>query len=147
MTRDEKSLWNYAVRYATRMGFRNDAEDFAQECLLKIQSGRRSSVENLFIDFIRSQQGRFKEKRTAKAREMLSYDLFNERVHGRIEEGNSLTVSLAENLDGQEKAIFCLRYLWGFTELEIAYCFGLTEYAVCHRLRKTRKILKDSVKK
>ncbi len=39
--------------HATKKGFQNDADDFAQEAVMKTIAGRKASIPQLFIDYLR----------------------------------------------------------------------------------------------
>ena len=45
------------MKYAYYKGFGQDAEDFAQEYCIKMFEGRKASVKNIFIDYLRGRYG------------------------------------------------------------------------------------------
>ena len=52
-----KKLRGIAVGYATRKGFANEADDFAQEYIIKMWSGRKASIAQVFVDYLRARYG------------------------------------------------------------------------------------------
>lgn len=66
MTDDEiKKIQVRARRVARDWGYPEEADDFAQEAAIAIFRGRKASVKDLFIDYLRTQYGRTGLRSTA----------------------------------------------------------------------------------
>lgn len=66
-----KELQGKALAQAIRWGYSQDAEDFAQDVLIKTLTGRKATIEQLFIDYLRQHYGdsrssQFELKRAAR---------------------------------------------------------------------------------
>src|SRR4051794_28276345 len=48
---DYEGLWKRAKSYGERQGLGDEAEDFAQEAILKLFGGRKATIKQLFIDY------------------------------------------------------------------------------------------------
>jgi hypothetical protein len=53
---------------------------------------------------------------------------------------DQLADKIQNNID---RAFFILFYKWGLTEIEIAYCFGISETIVCKRMKNIRKAVEE----
>lgn len=134
-----KQLWTIARNYARRKGFANHAEDFAQECVMGRVNGRTTTIGNLFVDYLRKNFGRNQLKREAKAREQISYQAIVEDDTHTYQDSN-IVPALIKDFSKEDRCIFLLKYIWGFSIKEIAYCFGMKESAVLYKIKQFKRI-------
>ena len=139
-------LWYQARDYARFRGFHNDAEDFAQECYMKIKGGRHTTIENIFIDFIRERFGRNRKKKDDYVSlDVLQYTNIEDREHDEAKFEKSQIMGLITYLSGLDRAIFALRFLYGFSQQEVGYCFDLTIPSVSLRLKKITETIRKRI--
>lgn len=140
-----KELWDFAKYYAISRGFASDACDFAQEFVIAKNNGRRTSIENLFIDYLRKHHEDRRGKKVKPKKEIPIGLLLDERdstLEGfRVQDGNQYILDYATKLKDKERCIFLLYYIWGMTEKEIGFCFGITGSSVSLKLKTTREFL------
>jgi DNA-directed RNA polymerase specialized sigma24 family protein len=137
MDRQQFEMWqNRAKNMAARWGYRCCAEDFAQEVCLAISKGRKASMKQMFIDFLRREYGDYRfaggDKKAASVR-MLASPLAIERLS---KEYGRPAIEMAKSLRYIERSLVILHYDWGFTVEEIAHCFGVGEPRIRKRLER-----------
>jgi len=153
-----KSLWAKAACYARSKGLQNDAEDFAQEaCLAAL---KRSSVRlsSLFIDYLRQQYGRSRERgHTPKLYERRYWVPIDEPdedgkpfhqpsgdIGGQPEFEREDWLSRID-IYGRESEIFDLIVIDGMKEAEVGEDFGITESRVSQVMKVVREKTKDAM--
>lgn len=147
MSNEEKLIRRYrAIAYG--YGFKRDAEDIAQEAVLGALENPqwKQTPRQRVVDAIRKLYGRD-----------VGHGIPNPlqcRVGGENEEKilESLTQCREEDRDnrhrikqvvdsitGEDRAIFVLKHVWGFSEKEIGYCFNVSESRVSQRLKRVEE--------
>lgn len=143
------AVWLRAYKHAVNRGYDQDAEDFAQECYMKIQAGRNASVGQIFIDYLRQRYGRTSVKKPYTTQQLINYEQLNDNAV--VDEDpkkwdQRVILDVAHFLEGEQRIIFILRYIWGFSEPEIGFCFGLTMSAISLRIKAIHEVLAKRVK-
>ncbi len=130
-----------AVFSAARKGFAQHSEDLAHDALLSWLEGhgKHQTVDQAVGDAIRGAFGRpgtpGHELRGNLEQRAESLDALAYRAVPSIDR-DSLTdfERLIKPLESIDRSIVCLRFIWGFNEIEIANLFGITESRVSQRL-------------
>lgn len=155
MAKIKTDIWIAARNHATRLGFANDAEDFAQEAVQKLSSGRQTTLENLFIDYLRHYYGRKLKGAHNKTMERLAYTVLDSAMNPRgiLEDKPRDTMNaedcarLVNYLKGEGRALFILRYVWGYSLKELGYLYGVTDSAISLRIGAIQKFLVQEVRR
>lgn len=126
-----------AVRYASKKGYSNIADDFAQFAIIKLLEGRKATIAQLLIDYLRAEFGDFRvgekapkimDRKFAKDIDELSKFLADEK---------EVSISpdyFVDRLTEKERIVFVLYYVWGLTPKEIAYVRGSSADSVSSTL-------------
>lgn len=143
MDEDEaKKLHKYAHKRAMGTRFARDADDIAQNAVLKRLEGETGNVDQLFVDFLRANYGdtrskyRQGQKRVAASRA--------DRLVSPSETGRELGFEgvqrfLSDNggwFSQRDRATLTMKFQWEMTNQEIAQAFGISD-------RKVRYLLKE----
>jgi DNA-directed RNA polymerase specialized sigma24 family protein len=148
-TKDRFNAITYeAKRTAKTYGFSDEyAEDFAQFALLYISKGRKATVAQLWVDFLRHEFGKKNEEHhEAKLAEKLGYlEMTNIREDfSRYEPTlSSVGKECQSKLHGIERAVFTL-LCYGFTLEEIGDMFGVTEGRIGQHMMEIKKKLREN---
>ena len=126
---------------AKSYGFRDHKEDIAQEVILNmlINPSKRQLINRATIDAIRTLFGRAstqvhatrKAIRDATSEIDIAAPQMSEKDFHRF----------IKPFTGMERAILCLKYVWGFLDHEIAYCFGYTEPRINQKFKELKELL------
>ncbi len=156
-----KELWSKAKAYASRMGMERESEDFAQEVVERIWQGRKASIGQLYIDFLRERSGRKGERcygrRAIDGIGAVSIQALEEKAGKPLDQLGGVTNSgvdfgldalgyLKSLWDPKLRCIALLYHKWGFNEVEIGYLFGVTESRVSQWLKSIQSRLSERVK-
>jgi RNA polymerase sigma factor (sigma-70 family) len=135
-----KILTKSAYRVAGSYGRTEMAEDFIQEMFIQYHNGRKATVSQLFIDYLRSECGSTRPDKNIRAS---TYNLKNpgpmteEAMNVPIEqEQNNDFKELTEKLKGEYRTISILYYQWGFTLKEIGHTLGLSESRISQKFKE-----------
>jgi len=124
------------------MGWVNDAEDIAQEVLLKFCEGRgqHQTIDQAVGDLIRGKYRVLGFSRNEHRRQRLRMvPVEDARGVAAPEAIGRDFENIIGSLQGLERVMVKLRYEWGFTAREIADCFGVTESRISQRLKGIQK--------
>lgn len=162
-TNDEIRAYQKKARaYASAHGEGNCADDFAQEAIVKILSGRKATIAQLFIDFVRQQYGdtgrgrsALGQLKSAGIREAKSFDqpisresestLFDVLVAPEPDPGHDRHDWRARNSFGEREGLIAdMRYDDEMLESEIAWIFGVTESRICQIIKRVNKKIESS---
>lgn len=158
MINDWNKYKNACLNYARHYNRPDDADDFAGWACLKVFEGRKASIKNLFIDYLRNEYGstgllrhtdnprKIKKNMCKQSIDDTAVNL-NLRAASRTERNFGDSEYLLKNLSRYERTVLILREIWGFDEKEIAYCFGITESGICLQLKKIQSRLQKVVLK
>lgn|GEM_PF-5308001 len=154
MSDHEKLLSRY--RYIARgLGFQGDCEDIAQEAYLGglknphwKQTARQRVIEAIRGIYGRTVGGICRDPLLNRL-----VDEYEEEIQlsstGSSEEAriNGYDFKRAvEVLQGEERVIFFLIYVWGFKEKEVGDCFGVSESRISQRLKKIQKNIQNKIR-
>lgn len=158
MTDDEAKHFLTRAKYvAKKYGYYQLADDFAQEVLLAFieNPNRKSTVDQLFIDYLRSTYGRpgtpGYEQRYALACP-ISLDIQSEDhpslydVIGSAESDSrseQSTWECSRLFEGREAMIYALYFIEQMTESEIGSTLGITESRVSQILKNMKKEIRS----
>ena len=146
-------------KLAILRGHKQVAEDFAQYAALRVFQGRKATVEQLLIDYLRSEYGctgiRSNSKQLLKCNERKhATPIDNENPIEDFARRNSNHVRSFRDFEPFfkfisqiDRSILKLFYEWGFDESEIADCFGVTKSRICQRLQRVQSSLSKIIKK
>lgn len=107
------------------------ADDFVQFTLEALLRGRKATVAQLFIDFVRQEFGdnRAKENREFKFNNSVEWE---EYMDQEVLDQHDLDFTrIVDKFEGTDRSILILHYVWGMTLKEIGYAIGVTESRVC----------------
>lgn len=131
-----------AVLSAARMGFTERSEDLAHDAIVEWLEGRgqHQTVDQAVIDAIRRAFGRpglpGHELRRNLEQRPKSMDRLARHTSREVDRDSVHDFDrLIRTLEPIQRAIVCLRYVWGFQEIEIAQCFGVSESRISQRLQ------------
>lgn len=143
-----KQIVKSARRHITKKNLPiQDADDFAQEALIKIMNGRKTRLKYILIDYLRANYSNPRAKSGKdKYNITTSYSELNEDTMSEPTYKDDLDFNALKNtLDSKERAIVTLRYKWGFTEKEIGDCFGITEGRVSQHLKEIKSSIAKTI--
>lgn len=139
-------LYDKILRTCQRWGLSQDAEDIAQTVILGYLEGRSTHqmIKHSIIDVLRAQQGR-KGSRVLSEKKNLRHamPIKNELLEAPEPDGHIKGFSKIHELDFRKKievlapnehCMIFLIVVWGFTQSEVADCFGTSESWVCQKL-------------
>lgn len=129
----------YRARAGGRLATKEHAEDFAQWAVLKFIEGRKASVPQLYVDFLRLELG---DGRTKGKRPKACSDTVLEKIPAKAKD----TDFSGGQLESFDRALVFLIYKWGFSEVEVAECFGVGKSRVSQRLKRVKKELKGKLR-
>lgn len=139
---DAKRFRKRFIFSATRKGFSEFSEDLAHDSLIKWLEGRgkHQTVDQATVDAIRGAFGRpgspnYQLKRNV-TRPSGSLDAVANKSSGEVLGYHDYDLErIIETLNSSDRAIAVLIYVWGFKELEVGHCFGVTESRISQRLK------------
>lgn len=136
-----KKVWSSAKNYARSMGLIDECEDFAQIATMELLGGRRASVQQIYIDYLRRKLGRSNRKNE------LNFSLSSvEDIEKKIED-SILFDDLVGKLKRRDRNIYILYYRWGLYEREVAQIIGISESRVSQILKAGHKKMKTELYK
>lgn len=142
-------------KIARQKGFADYAEDFGQEAFIKIAEGRKTSLENLFIDYLRKHRG---DKRNGSYDARINANVYAKDIHtpefdqpNESADTDAIGVRLDSrrcdqriraNLNLRERIIYDM-VMSGHEGDEIGDYLGVTPSRISQRLRsiKTKRSL------
>jgi len=138
--KDIQKIWFMCRHYAEQRGFANDAEDFAQIATMKIINGKRASLSNMFIDFVREKMGRHPSTKKIKAQERFFYEeICEKKIVAKTDK--SRVVPMMDVLKDKNRVVFGLKFIFGFEAKEIAWLFNVKEELIWFWLSEIKKVL------
>lgn len=123
------------------------AEDFAQDALICIVQGRKATIDQLFVDFMRKTLGR-RDKRPYKLRAGYEIPLEHPNRHAARSQSPDDDLQfhhLLAFINGKERAMIILLYKWEFTLREIGDTFGVSESCVCMRMKRIHEKIRKKL--
>jgi RNA polymerase sigma factor (sigma-70 family) len=126
------------------MFFKNkqDREDFWQYLRLQRLQGRNSKLRYIHTDWLRRTRGESRSKHHEKRERLMQASQLDEDKQPKEqlnpEQATVFKLYIMEILDKlcpEDHCIFFLKYVWGFTNREIAVCFGWHETNVWKRIK------------
>lgn len=134
-----------ALRIASRIWNKQDAEDIAQSVVLTHLENPecKQRVQQGVVDWLRK-NGTKKRNGTLRVIEVpeMAEKLQSENHRDARELGFDDNLK-ALNLE--ERVIITLRYLWGLNDNEIGYCMGMSRGMIIKRTRDAHEKIKDSL--
>lgn len=118
------------------------ADDFVQFSAEALLRGRKATVGQLFIDFIRQEFG---DSRKTKRPERLKFNnslQWEDWMDQEVVDKHDLDFTkMVDKFEGMDRSILILHYVWGMTLKEIGYAVGLSESGVSLRFTDINKRL------
>jgi DNA-binding CsgD family transcriptional regulator len=152
-----KQLWQRAYKHACWRRHHSIADDFAQEAVIAWNRGRKATVEQLLIDFLRKEYGGTGLRLSTRRGNRLSHRSLDEE---QGDTGRTLGDSIAApegdpgairdtrqygvSLNGAEVTVFEL-IQGGMSQDEIGDLLGVTPSRICQIFRSVKKKTKDEV--
>lgn len=126
-----------AMNTATYRGFKSEAEDFAQEVALSILTGRKTTMANHLIDYLRKEFGDSRYDNQIK-RATRSPEQITESIEPQAVQTDDLDFEklLTDMLTQKEQAYMNLIHRWGFTLNEVGKTFGVSESRVSQEVKE-----------
>lgn len=144
------SVRTSAIFQATQKGYSQEwAEDFAQDACERVFKGRKGSVSQLLVDYIRATQGSTRQETDRTVR----FELFEQSIdEQRIAvPARSMTepdlLKYLNLLSGEERVIVALKFVWDMTEPEIGFVLGVSYSRISQRLKDIRARLLKRLQK
>jgi hypothetical protein len=160
LTDDEiKQFQKRAAYVARKQGYPQFAEDFAQEVLLAFSSGRTATVDQLFVDYLRKEQGSSRTpggraRQMARARTLSLDEPANEEGSSVLNHelvgdpgGDRGPLQLsgpsAFLFSGVELDIYQMVFVEERTLLDVGDHLGVSESRVCQRVKEMQKRMRE----
>lgn len=150
--RQAKRFRDRAIFSARKRGFTEQAEDLAQDVLLKFISGSGTgqTVDQAVIDAVRGSLGDSRSHSSELRRNFHLYpigmdDLAASEVPRRHPQDRLGFESIIQGLNSTDRAVVCLRFIWGLDGKEIGHCFGVTESRISQRLQRIQAGLSEAL--
>ena len=152
ITDDEyKRIFKRASIAACRLGFANEASDVAQAVVLSFvqNPATKQTVNQAVIDYVRANGERVRGgafrvslRGCAEFREEIFTKGLDKITQNTREELLDFERYL-HLLEGEERCLIVLSYVWGLSHVEIAYCFGIDNPStISYRIRKIHHKIK-----
>jgi hypothetical protein len=142
---DEATAKRFRKRFvlsASRKGFREFSEDLAHDALIKWLEGigKHQTVDQATVDAIRGTFGRpstlgYLAKRAVARPAGSMGEMANISSNAVDPNSEHDFERIIKSLGTTDRAILVLTYVWGFKEIEVGHCFGITESRVSQRLK------------
>lgn len=148
MTLDLKLIRKRAVTAAWKLQFGEQAEDLAQDVLLKVVEGKgasnRASASQRMIDAIRAEYGRLGDAGTAEKQALMLTNraFIEDKTKGGWDAKLDDFESLLKGLSRDQRIVIYLRYVWGFGVTEIGQCFGVDSTRICHIRKEALDVMR-----
>jgi len=151
---DIEKLLSIARSHAKKRGYESIADDFAQEVYIEYAGGRKTTIKNLFIDFLREQYGSTRHPsgraRIAAVRTQVSLDapagdgidaLKHEFIGGAPDDSGPKRDPRRYDVDfrGREYLIYKLCVLDELSQDEVGEGFGLDPSRISQLLSNVKK--------
>lgn len=133
-------LREQALRYACRKGFTEYAGDFAGYAVVRaLQGGDEVTLQlrTLLVDFKRAWFGSTRhEYGVLKSNAQRGYGAMNSRIGATVSNRCRMReIAGVTALEGEQRVIFFLHYLYGFTALQVAETLGIGEHQAHYKIR------------
>lgn len=160
MTNDEiKQLWRRANSHAIRRGHSGLADDFSQEAVLAWIGGRKATVEQLLIDFLRKEYGsarvRSSRKHPSNSPGGSKFNSLDQAIGDSDRTRHDITAAperdpgaigdtrkFGVSLDGKA-AVVCELAGQGYLQNEVGEILGFTEYRTSQLMKVVRRKIKE----
>lgn len=150
-----KKLISRAKGVAVRRGFSHEKDDFSQDAILKILAGRKATFDQLLIDYLRQRYNRSTPRTKKKTQKIDCYNVveIQEWMHPLFEdqfvqEGlDEILKILDKRKFSKSRTMLILKYLWGFKDCEIAYCFNVTPGRISQLMHSAFSYIKEHYSK
>lgn len=146
-----EELYRRAKRTAEYMGYDSEAQDIAQEVMIKfLVKGKGQTIDQAIIDVLRRMYGNMRLK-SLKAKQRFNnprdLNLLHDELPSKIlsEETFNSQIDFERILnlfDGKDRAMLCLKYYWGLTDDEVGHCFGVNGSRVSQCMKDIHKHIK-----
>jgi hypothetical protein len=116
-----------------------DVDDFVSVALLK-KITTKQTLQQAYIDYLRATRGRNETKKNFKllldnnSRVIPLVDNYGAQTPNPIK--NILFSDIIKKVRKQLRAIIILKLIWGLTNKEISYCFGMNESRISQILKE-----------
>lgn len=127
-------------------GYHEHVQDASQEILCRyIEKGKGQTVDQAITDYLRRTFGDTRSKHYQLMRDIKwgdkRVDALAAGAMPRIyQQNNDEFEHLLEKIKkSEDRAIIVLSFMWGLTNHEIGYCFGVTESRICQRVKEIQK--------
>lgn len=143
-----KKLISRAKIVACKKGFKREKDDFSQYAIIKLLAGRKATLEQLLIDYMRDGYSRKTKKRHFENLEYQEWTTPHLDKHF-ASEGLDQILKILEKVDKSSRlrTMIVLKYLWGFKDLEIAYCFNVTQGRISQLMHSAFSYIKEHYSK
>jgi DNA-directed RNA polymerase specialized sigma subunit len=134
-----KAIRASAIYKATQKGYPLEwAEDFAQEACERIFHGRKATVSQLLIDYVRETQGATRHAENKRIKLELHADGFDDEVLSDpgITGTEPDLLNYLNLLEGDDRAIMALKFAWDMTEPEIGAVFGVSGSRISQKVKE-----------
>lgn len=105
-------------------------EDFTQEVLIAAFNGRKATVKQLLVDYLRQEFGdnRYNKDRSLKFANLVSLEEYMDT--STIEYKEEEFLEIVDLLDGNDRTVLMLLYKWGFSFKEVGEVLDVSESRV-----------------
>ena len=140
--------WHIAKSYAQSKGEDNNADDFAQDVALALFQGRKATIKQMFVDYLRvkyGRSGRGKDVGIKNRTHIGSEHLMKLQDSVTFEstlEFRSMLRKFSKKLVGKDKTVFLLYFFYGMSTPEIAIVLSHTNSGISIRLKNVLAVIK-----
>lgn len=135
-----------ALAYATNTRYNFLAEDFAQEYIIAILRGQKTTIAQFFIEFIHAQIDDARSINNRKSH-YIDKSVGFEVSHTPGKDKRTLfdIKGYLDDFDPIDRACFVLRHMWEFTNEEIGMLFGVSAARINQRIKKVEENLDEKI--
>lgn len=146
------NLSDLACRLTKNFNRSDLSDDFTQYAVEHLLNGRKATMKQLFVDFIRQELGDSRASgdalyKTGAPKKIKQFTLWEEYMDKSAEDKHNFDYNaIVDKLEGPQRTMLVLYYEWGFELKEIGKALGVSESRVSQVLKQLNVDLKKKLK-